>query len=163
MLNKFRNYEFRKVTNNDVVDMLTWKYEGVYSFFDNDASQGKIDYVKSFPSDANVYSIYNENNELVGNCAFYLNDKVTFSIQMKPSLTSQGKGREFLQSILDFAKERYNLKSIGLSVLKFNERAIRLYKSLGFLIIGEFIGKTVKGDMEFLTMEKELKEAASCQ
>lgn len=163
MLNKFRNYEFRKVTNSDVEDMLTWKYEGVYSFFDNDASQGKIDYVKSFPSDANVYSIYNEKNELVGNCAFYLNDKVTFSIQMKPNLTSQGKGKEFLQSILDFAKERYNLKNIGLSVLKFNERAIRLYKSLDFLIVGEFIGKTVKGDMEFLTMEKELKEVTSCQ
>lgn len=37
------------------------------------------------------------------------------------------------------------------------------YKSLDFLIVGEFIGKTVKGDMEFLTMEKELKEVTSCQ
>lgn len=156
MMNKFGDYEFRKVTDSDVKDMLTWKYEGVYSFFDNDAFEGKINYVKSFPNDNNVYSIYNDKNELVGNCAFYLNDKVTFSIQMRPSLTSQGKGKVFLKSIVEFAKDRYNLKILGLSVLKFNERAIRLYKSLDFLVVGEFTGKTVKGDMEFISMEKDL-------
>ncbi len=148
-MNKITKYEFRKVTNNDVEDMITWKYEGIYSFFDNDFSEGKINYVKSFPMDDNK-------NELVGNCAFYLNDKVSFSIQMRPSLTSKGMGKEFLQAILEFAKERYNLKNIELSVLKFNERAIRLYKSLDFKVINEFIGKTVKGEMEFITMSKEL-------
>lgn len=47
MRDKVKNYEFRKVSNKDVEDILTWKYEGVYSFFDNDLSQGKIDYIKS--------------------------------------------------------------------------------------------------------------------
>ena len=51
---------------------------------------------------------------------------------------------------------KYNLKTIGLSVLKFNERAFRLYKSLDFKVTNEFIGKTVKGEMEFIAMEKEL-------
>ncbi|MEG1257207.1 GNAT family N-acetyltransferase [Clostridium sp.] len=153
---KVRNYEFKKVSDNDVEDMLTWKYEGIYSFFDNDFSKGKINYIKSFPADNNVYAIYNEENMLVGNCALYLNDKVTFSIQMRPSLTSKGMGKEFLEAILAFVKEKYKLKNIGLSVLKFNERAIRLYKSLDFKVVNEFIGKTVKGEMEFITMEKEL-------
>ncbi|MGH4124226.1 MAG: GNAT family N-acetyltransferase [Clostridium sp.] len=156
MENKTGNYEFRKVSNNNVEDMLTWKYEGIYSFFDNDFSQGKIDYVKSFPTDNNVYAIYNGKNVLVGNCALYLNDKVTFSIQIRPNLTSQGMGKEFLEAFLSFAKVKYNLKSIGLSVVKFNERAIRLYKSLNFIAVNEFIGKTVNGEMEFITMEKEL-------
>lgn len=156
MENKIRNYEFRKVSDSDVEGMLTWKYEGIYSFFDNDLSQGKIDYIKSFPTDNNAYAIYNEKNALVGNCTLYINDKVTFSIQMRPNLTSQGMGREFLEAFLSFAKEKYNLKSVGLSVLKFNERAIRLYKSLNFIVVGEYIGKTVKGEMEFITMEKEL-------
>ncbi len=155
-MNKTTKYEFRKVTNNDVEDMLIWKYEGIYSFFDNDFSEGKINYIKSFPTDDNVYAIYNEKNELVGNCALYLNDKVSFSIQMRPSLTSKGMGKEFLEAFLDFVKEKYNLKSIELSVLKFNERAIRLYKGLDFKVVNEFIGKTVKGEMEFITMAKEL-------
>lgn len=156
MENKIGNYEFIKVSNNDVEDILTWKYEGIYSFFDNDLSQGKIDYIKSFPTDNNAYAIYNEKNVLVGSCALYLNDKITFSIQMRPNLTSQGMGKEFLEAFLSFAKVKYNLKSIGLSVVKFNERAIRLYKSLNFIFINEFIGKTVSGEMEFITMEKEL-------
>ncbi|GAA0774354.1 hypothetical protein GCM10008908_24060 [Clostridium subterminale] len=67
-------------------------------FFDNDFSEGKINYVKSFPMDDNVYAIYNNKNELVGYCAFYLNDKVSFSIQMRPSLTSKGIGKEFLEA-----------------------------------------------------------------
>lgn len=150
------NYEFRKVSNNDVADMLTWKYDGAYSFFDNDLSQGKINYIKNFPLDENAYSIYNNENLLIGNCSLYLNDKVTFSIQMRPSLTSQGRGKEFLEAFLLFAKQKYNLESIGLSVLKFNERAIRLYNNLNFKVTGEFTGKTVKGDMEFISMEKEL-------
>jgi ribosomal-protein-alanine N-acetyltransferase len=50
MVYKIGNYQLRKVSNNDVEDMLTWKYDGVYSFFDNDLSQGKINYIKNFPS-----------------------------------------------------------------------------------------------------------------
>lgn len=155
-MDKIKKYEFRRVSENDVEDMLTWKYEGIYSFFDNDLSQGKIDYIKSFPKDDNVYAIYDEENQLVGNCALYLNDKVSFSIQMRPNLTSKGMGKEFLEAFLEFAKEKYNLKSIELSVLEFNERAIRLYKSLDFEVTDKFMGKTVKGEMEFIKMEKAL-------
>ncbi len=53
-------------------------------------------------------------------------------------------------------KGKVQFENIELSVLKFNERAIRLYKSLDFKVINEFIGKTVKGEMEFITMSKEL-------
>ncbi|GAA0774358.1 hypothetical protein GCM10008908_24070 [Clostridium subterminale] len=48
------------------------------------------------------------------------------------------------------------MKNIELSVLKFNERAIRLYKSLDFKVTNEFMRKTVKGEMEFIKMEKAL-------
>lgn len=100
------NYEFRKVTDKDVEDFLTWKYDGVYSFFDNDFSQGKINYIKSFLKDNDVFSVYNDENELIGNCAIYSNEKVTFSVQMRPSLTSKGLGKEFVGSFLNFAKEK---------------------------------------------------------
>lgn len=150
------NYEFRKVTEEDVKDILTWKYEGVYSFFDNDAFEGKANYIKSLVNNENAYSVYNDKNELIGNCEIYLKDKVTFALQMRPSLTSKGLGKDFGESIINFFKEQYNLKTIGLSVLKFNERAFRLYKSLGFKITHEFIGKTVKGEMDFIAMEKAL-------
>ena len=155
-MDKIKKYEFRRVLEKDVEDILTWKYEGIYSFFDNDLSEGKINYIKSFPTDDNAYAIYDEKNQLVGNCALYLNDKVSFSIQMRPNLTSKGMGKEFLEAFLEFAKEKYNLKNIELSVLKFNERAIRLYRSLDFKVTDEFMGKTVKGEMEFIKMGKVL-------
>jgi [ribosomal protein S18]-alanine N-acetyltransferase len=54
--------------------------------------------------------------------------------------------------IMTYLKVRLNI----FSVLKFNERAIRLYNSLNFKVTGEFMGKTVKGDMKFIFMEREL-------
>ncbi len=75
---------------------------------------------------------------------------------MRPNLTSKGMGKEFLEAFLEFAKNKYNLKDIELSVLKFNERAIRLYKSLDFKVTDEFMGKTVKGEMEFIKVERAL-------
>ena len=120
-------YDFRKVTNNDVQDILTWKYEGIYSLYDNDRMQGKINWIKSLPEDNNAFSVYNDKNEFVGHCEIYIKDKVNFAVQMRPNLTGNGMGREFVQSFLDFAKEKYNLESIELFVAKFNKRAIKVY------------------------------------
>lgn len=148
-------YDFRKVTNDDVKDILTWKYEGEYSLYDNDIVQGKIDWVKGLPKDDNSFSGYNDKNELVGHFQIYFNKEVTFSVQMRPSLTGKGMGSEFIQSFLDFAKEKYELKSIKLLVAKFNERAFKAYKNIGFKTVEETILKTVRGDMEAIAMEKQ--------
>lgn len=152
----YNNYNFRRVSQEDVKDFLTWKYGGIYTLFDNDFSQGKINYIKTFPDNENVFSIVNDNNELVGNCALYFNDAVTFSIQLRPSLTSKGMGKKFTEAFLQFAKNKYNLNEITLSVIDFNERAIRLYKSLGFEVTRTYIGKTVNGEAEFIEMKRAL-------
>lgn len=148
-------YDFTRVSNEDVQDILNWKYEGAYSLYDNDIVKGKIDWVKGLPEDDKAFSGYNDKNELIGHCQVYINEKVTFSVQMRPSLTGKGMGSEFVQAFLDFAKEKYNLKSIRLLVAKFNERAFKVYKNVGFEKIDEVIGKSVRGDMEFIVMEKE--------
>lgn len=76
---------------------------------------------------------------------------------MRPSLTGKGMGREFLQSFLDFVQKEYDLKSIELSVAKFNERATKLYKNVGFDKINEYSAKTSAGsdaETEFIVMKK---------
>jgi ribosomal-protein-alanine N-acetyltransferase len=149
------NYNFKRVTNNDVQDILTWKYEGAYSLYDNDIVQGKIDWVKGLPEDVNTFSGYNDKGELVGHCQVYINKEVTFSVQIRPSLTGKGMGGEFILAFLDFAKEKYALKSIRLLVAKFNERAFKAYLNVGFTKIEEIVGKSIRGDMEFIVMEKQ--------
>lgn len=150
-------YDFRRITNDDVQDILTWKYEGIYSLYDNDRMQGKIDYIKSLPEDDKAFSVYNDRNELVGHCELYMKEKMNISVQMRPNLTGNGMGKEFVQSFLDFAKEKYSLESIELFVVKYNKRAIKTYESVGFEKVREYAIKATLTDTEeteFVVMEK---------
>ena len=150
-------YDFRKVSDNDVQDFLNWKYEGVYSLYDNDRIQGKIDWIRGLPEEDKAFSVYNGDNELIGHCEIYIGEKTTLSVQMRPCLTGKGMGKEFLQAFLEFVVEKYNLKSIELIVAKFNERATKLYKNLGFVKVKEYSARTSAGsdiETEFLVMEK---------
>lgn len=148
-------YDFRKVTNNDVEEILPWKYEGIYSFYNNDSVQAKIDWIKGLPEEDKAFSVYSDKNELIGHCEIYTDEGITLSVQMKPDLTGKGMGKEFVQAFLQFAKEKYNLKSIGLMVAKFNERAIKLYKNIGFEKTEEFTSESNGKEVEFLVMEKQ--------
>lgn len=151
------NYDFRKVTNNNVEDILTWKFEGIYSLYNNDRTQGKINWLKSLPEDDKAFSVYNDNNELVGHCEIYTKEKINFAVQMRPALTGKGMGRELVQSFLDFARKKYSLNGIELFVVKFNERAIKVYESLGFEKVKEYSAKLSISDTEeteFVVMEK---------
>ncbi|MCM1989190.1 GNAT family N-acetyltransferase [Oceanirhabdus seepicola] len=151
------NYDFRKVNIKDVEDILTWKYEGIYSLYDNDRTQGKINWIKSLPEDENAFSVCNDKNELVAHFEIYIKEKINFAVQMRPSLTGKGMGRELIQSFLDFAKIKYNLESIELFVVKFNERAIKAYENVGFEKVKEYSAKLSISDTEeteFVVMEK---------
>lgn len=147
-------YNFKKITTKDVEDILTWKYDGIYSFYNNDICQGKIDWVKGLPDEDKAFSVYNDKNELVGHCEIYTEEEITLSVQMRPDLTGKGNGKEFVEAFLDYSKEKFNLKTISLLVANFNERAIKLYKNLGFKKIEEFATKSNNRDVIFWVMEK---------
>lgn len=70
-------------------------------------------------------------------------------------LTGRGYGTDFVKSVIDFGKQKYNYSYIDLTVAKFNERAIKVYEKLGFKIVEEFIN-TIRGvDYDFQAMRLE--------
>lgn len=147
------NFEFRITTKNDVQDMLTWEYEGIYSFYNNSIQKEKIEWIESFIDSDNDFSIYNEHNELVGNCSFYyIEEFFCVGVQMRPDITGKGFGTEFVKSIINFGKQKYNYKYIDLTVAKFNKRAIKVYDKLGFKVIEEFVNTIRGSDYDFIAM-----------
>ena len=50
---------------------------------------------------------------------------VDIGLGMRPNMTGNGFGLQFLNAILAFSKEKYGCKYITLSVAIFNERAIK--------------------------------------
>ena len=77
---------------------------------------------------------------------------VDIGLGMKPNRTGNGFGLQFVNAGLAFSKEKYGCNYITLSVAKFNERAIKVYKRAGFEAVGTFIQKTNGGCFEFLKM-----------
>ncbi len=145
--------EFRVPIKSDIEDILTWKYDGIYSFYDNSIQKEKIEWIESFIGSNDNFSIYNDDNELIGNCSFYyIEEFFCIGVQMRPRLTGKGLGSEFVKSIINFGKEKYSLNYIDLTVAKFNRRAIRVYEKLGFKIIEEFVNNIRGVDYDFIAM-----------
>lgn len=151
--------EFRVPTKSDVDDILTWKYDGIYSFYDNDIQKEKMEWIESFVDSDDNFSIYNDNNKLVGNCSYYyIEEFFCVGLQMRPELTGKGFGIEFAKAIIDFGREKYKLNYIDLTVAKFNNRAIKVYEKLGFKVIDEFVNTIRGNDYDFLAMRLVFNE-----
>ena len=78
--------------------------------------------------------------------------KSAIGLGMKPNLTGRGNGVQFVKAGIAYAKSKYNAKQIILSVATFNQRAIKVYKKIGFKEIETFIQNTNGGSFEFLKM-----------
>jgi RimJ/RimL family protein N-acetyltransferase len=82
-----------------------------------------------------------ETDRLIGTCALSQldsdNGSALYHITIgEKDAWGQGHGTEATRLMLDHAFGTLNLHRIGLSVFSFNERAIRSYRSCGFLIEG---------------------------
>lgn len=149
-------YNFRRRTKEDIQAFLSWHFEGVYSFYDNDIQKEKLDWYWSSIENEDAFSIYNDHNELVGSCEFSIDEgEYIMGLQMKPELTGQGMGVEFSNAVIKFGKERYDFKALYLAVATFNKRATKVYEKLGFEVIEEDVWNIRGNDYNFLIMKKQ--------
>lgn len=155
------NFNIEPMDRNFAIEVTNWTYKPPYDFYNMDNGKEAIDELLN----GTYFKILNENEVLVGFCCFGNSAKVPIGIQygaypengtidvglgMRPELTGHGSGYTFVSSILEFAKAQFATQSFRLTVAKFNERAIEVYKKLGFTPVVVF----PMADVEFLTMEK---------
>lgn len=152
-------FQLRVRTEEDTHEFLTWQYEGEYSFYDNSIQEEKIECFKELIGSDMAFSVYNEKNELVGNCEFdnvgtKENVLLAMGVQMKPELTGQGHGYEFCKAIMEQSREKLGFNRLGLAVADFNKRARQVYEKLGFEKVEEDIW-TIRGtEYKFIIMER---------
>ena len=81
-------------------------------------------------------------------------------IWIKPELTGNGLGEEFVSDCIRFAKSHYKLKkqAIKLDAALFNRRAIKVYERVGFSVCSRITKNTHIGKVDFLRMEKTLND-----
>ncbi|MFJ7730980.1 GNAT family N-acetyltransferase [Lysinibacillus sp. NPDC097231] len=147
------------MNENYATDIVSWKYEAPYDFYNNELSDESLKEILDNP----YYSIVNDNDELVGffctgasaqvpkghDYGAYLDKCMDVGIGMKPELTGKGFGTEFVAFVLNQIQQKNQLP-LRLTVAKFNTRAIHLYEKLGFEKDMEFTASSA-----FLTMLKK--------
>lgn len=95
-----------------------------------------------------------ENNELFG--FFVLEqsaDIVDMGLCMKPEITGNGLGIQFISLIIIYVKQHYSVSTIRLNVAKFNIRAQKCYEKSGFIKTREYQQPTNGSLSPFVEME----------
>jgi RimJ/RimL family protein N-acetyltransferase len=94
------------------------------------------------------YSITDKDGELVAYCCFgpegrvpggtYDSTALDVGMGLRPDLTGQGRGSQFLHAIAEFAHQRYAPTAFRVTVAAFNSRALRLCRRAGFREVQRF-------------------------
>lgn len=136
------NFVFSRMNINHVLKMRSWqKNENPllesYDFWPRTFDECNYWYLKKTEKSYNEYYVYVDNDEIICYVSIKnINKKIgsaTLGIVMNPAYQSKGYGYIIMQ---DFLKRYFDhgYKSMNLTVARFNARAIKLYKKLGFKI-----------------------------
>ncbi|MGO1058345.1 GNAT family N-acetyltransferase [Planococcus sp. FY231025] len=149
----------KKMDKQTALQILGWKYEKPYDFYNNEVSEGSL----SELLDGSYIAVFEDGSLFGFLCAgqvaqvpkgvlagVYPEGFIDIGIGMHPEGTGQGQGRRFFGHAMSVVQERYPDLRMRLTVAEFNKRAIHLYKQFGFAEAGRFSTDSA----EFMTMEK---------
>ena len=137
--------------------IAAWRYEKAYSIYD-----GETGGVRALLNPAyRYYTITNDRSETIGFCCFGADarvrggayadaDALDVGAGMRPALTGQGRGAEFVGAILDFGQETFAPAAFRVTIAAFNERAIRVWQLAGFERVETF--RAPAGGLEFAVL-----------
>lgn len=153
--------EFKKIAhltqaNADQI-ARKWHYSDQYSFYNMENDPEDFEEIITPKLRGNrYYQVVDDKDELVGYfCLEMLSEeKVEVGLGLRPDLTGQGLGSNFVKEIETFIQNNFNFKIIILSVTSFNKRAIKVYQRAGFKIDGSKLQKSNDGVYEFINLSK---------
>ncbi|MCA0987448.1 GNAT family N-acetyltransferase [Guptibacillus algicola] len=151
-------YAFNVMTQEQAEHIaLSWHYDGDYSFYDMEADEEDLEeFLDPKTRGESTFAVTN-NDELIG--FFSANeispDTIDIGLGMRPDLTGNGYGKEFVQACMAHVRATYRPEEITLAVATFNQRAIALYRKVGFQDVETYMQDTNGSTFEFLKMRYE--------
>lgn len=105
------------------------------------------------------FAIYNNENNFIGYIGMkdinLFKKSSVLGIVLDPNHLSKGIGYNSMKLFLKYYFDDLNMKKMTLDVNEFNERAIKLYKKLGFKYISEYLGMFENQEIDFTLKEYE--------
>jgi RimJ/RimL family protein N-acetyltransferase len=133
-------------------EFLQWKYEPPYEIYNYAPEHFEKNLAYHLDPSNNIHSMYRE-GELIGYCSFgkdarvpggdYSEEALDIGLMIKPELTGQGSGSNYVKDVIEFAKAQFNPQRSRVTILGTNLRAQRVWEKNGFQKVQEF---TREGD-----------------
>jgi len=127
----------RELTVDETARPLGWRYSGPYATYD---AEGPLRRELGF------FAVEDDAGALVGYGCVGAEARVPgveeepgtvdVGYGMRPELTGQGRGREFVGAILDHVVAEHPEARLRMSILRWNERSRRVAQAHGFGIVG---------------------------
>lgn len=113
----------------------TWKYLGSIDFT-NKVKQLEWWKNSSLDKSKNYFTLWSINDEKIGFVRMdeidHFNKSIRIGGDIHPNFRSQGYGTRMYNLLLHYCFEQLNMHRVWLFVLHYNDRAINLYKKMGF-------------------------------
>lgn len=151
-------YKFEKMTQEQAEEIAhNWHYDGEYAFYDMEADEEDLAEFLDRKARGNSMFAVMIDDELIG---FFSVSQASANVYdiglgMRPDLTGNGRGTEFLHASMKFVQSRFTVDKITLSVATFNQRAIKVYRKVGFKDVDTFMQDINGSTYEFLRMVYE--------
>lgn len=123
-----------------------WRYPPPYDLYNLAESEETVAY--ALDPQNNFYAMEDEGGALVGFCSFgqdgqvpggdYHLEALDIGLGIRPDLTGGGQGIDYVNSVLDFARESFDPPRFRVTIAAFNRRAQRVWKKAGFRPAGRF-------------------------
>lgn len=125
-----------------------WRYPPPYDFYNDDGEPVK--------NPERFLAVRDDDDSLIGFYYFEKDrDALFYGLGLRPDLTGRGFGESFVRVGLDHVRARYGPRRVVLDVAAFNQRAIRVYRRVGFVETGRHTETfDHHGEVEFIDMER---------
>jgi len=154
----------------DARDILEWTYAPPYDVY-NIMPEDQKTALKSFCDPSNrYYAVRDDQGNPVAFCCFghdaqvpggmYTADALDVGLGVRPDLTGRGLGRAFVGAVIEFAEATFSPQRLRVTIAAFNGRALRVWRSAGFLPILTFTAPSGR-QFVILTREADQREIAS--
>lgn len=152
------SFKFDVMTQDQAEEIAhNWRYDGEYAFYNLDADEEDLVEFLDPQARGDSMFIVSKGEEMIAFLSVIKVAERTFDIGlgMRPDLTGNGNGFAFLKASMEFVQVRFSPEKITLAVACFNQRAIKVYRKIGFKDIETFLQDTNGSTYEFLKMVYE--------
>lgn len=154
-------FTFRPLDEDSARTILHWNYDAPYDIYNLASSEPEetlrylLDPQKAF------YRILGQTGHLEAFCSFgpdgqvsggdYNTPALDIGLGVRPDLTGQGHGSEYVNAVIQFAYSTYTPDQLRVTIAAFNHRALRVWEKSGFVVTQKFRGGWENMDFVILT------------